>query len=309
MKPARALIVICGVLALSACGSATSEPSADNPRAASLPSPAIEAIDEPSESWSGLEVDPDVAKITTSWSLCFDDNGTTSGESDCSSSATVCLDDKGTTSGGECDAPATAERAQREAEEFFRAVTPTKGSEARAIARLPLPDRGPSSHADLIVWRNEAGALCLASEEETADGGGGGGPRGPCVPEPRCTKICLDISGTGTGSTTRYVLAGVVASDGDLLRLTLDDGRVVTYELSGPLVPGFREYRVFMLDLGRDLSTRLELLKGTKVIAEQKQPDYAIRGMRCSEKYPVGMPRSNEEAQKSELAQCFEEGK
>jgi hypothetical protein len=308
VKLARALIVICGVFALSACGSATSEPSADKPQAASLPSPSIEAIDEPSKSWPGLEVDPDVATVKTSWSMCFDDEGTTSG-GDCDSSATVCLDDEGTTSGGDCHSPETMEKLQRREEEFQRAVTPATGSEARAIARLRLPDREPSSRALLIAWRSQAGALCLASEEESADGGSVGGPHGPCVPEPHCTKICLELSGSGTGGNTRYVLVGVVAFEGDSLRMTLDDGRVVTYELSGPLVPGFGEYRVFMLDLGRDLSTRLELLKGTKVIAEQKQPDYAIRGMRCSEKYPVGMPRSNEEAQKSELAQCFEEGK
>ena len=307
MKLARALIVVCGVLALSACGSATSELSAGHPAAGSMPSPAIEAIDEPAESWSGLAVDPDVATIKTSWSLCFEDKKTTSGDGGyCGSSETVCLDDKQTTSDGECEAPATADKAQREAEEYFRAVTPAKGSEARAIARLRLPDRGPSSHALLIAWRNEAGALCLADEEETGDSGSGSGPRGPCVPEPHCTKICLDLSQGGAGRNTRYVLTGVVASEGDLLRMTLDDGRVVTYELSGPLVPGFREYRVFMLDLGRDLSTQLDLLKGSTVIAEEKQPREVIRIMRCAEQYPVGMPRSPDEVEKSQLAQCME---
>lgn len=290
MKLARALIVVCGALALSACGSATSEPSADNPAAGSMPSPAIEAIDEPAESWSGLAVDPDVATIKTSWSLCFDDDGTTN-------------------SNGDCDSSEATEKLQRQEEAFMRAVTPAKSSEARAIAQLRLLDREPSSQARVIAWRNEAGALCLASEEETAGTGLGSGPHGPCVPEPHCSKICLDISQDGAGRNTRHVLSGVVAADGDTLRMTLDDGRVITYELSGPLVPGFREYRVFMLDLGRDLSTRLELLKGTKVIAEEKEPDYVLRGMRCSEKYPVGMPRSNEEAEKSQLAQCWEMGK
>ena len=88
--------------------------------------------------------------------------------------------------------------------------------------------------------------------------------------------------------------------------MTLDDGRVVTYELSGPLVPGFREYRILMLDLGRDLSTRLELLHGTKVIAEEKQPRDVIRSMRCLEEYPLDMPRNPEEVAKSPLAQCME---
>ena len=221
----------------------------------------------------------------------------------------MCFDDNGATSGGDCGSPETMERLQREHEEFLRAVTPAKGSEARAIAQLRLLDREPSSRALLIAWRSDAGALCLAHEEETADAGGGFGPQGPCVPEPRCSKICLDTSPSGTGPKTRYVLAGVVASDGDLLRMTLDDGRVVAYELSGPLVPGFPEYRVFMLDLGRDLSTRLELLDGANVIATEKQPRDVIRGMRCSEKYPVDLPRTSEEAEKSPLAQCWEKAK
>lgn len=250
-----------------------------------MPPPSIEAIDEPSPSWSRMEADSDVATVKTSWSMCFDD--------------------KGTTSNGDCDSQETVEKLRRQEEEFMRAVTPAKGSKARAIARLRLRDREPSSRALLIAWRSEAGALCLASEEETADGGTGSGPQGPCIPEPHCTKICLNVSGSGTGSNTRYVLVGAVASEGDSLRMTLDDGRVVTYELSGPLVPGFRDYRVFMLDLGRDLSTRLELLEETEVIAEENQPRGVIRSMRCSEKYPVDMPRTPEDVEKSPLARCF----
>jgi hypothetical protein len=301
VKLARALIVVCGVLALSACGSAVSEQSADDPEPASMPPPSIEAIDEPSPSWSGREVDPDVASVTTSWSMCFDDKGTTS-NGDCDSEETVQKLQPQTV---EKLQRQTVEKLQRQEEEFMRAVAPAKGSEARAIARLRLRDREPSSRALLIAWRSEAGALCLASEEETADSGMSSGPQGPCIPEPHCTKICLQVSGSGTGSNTRYVLVGVVASEGDSLRMTLDDGRVVTYELSGPLVPGFRDYRVFMLDLGRDLSTRLELLEGTEVIAEENQPRGVIRSMRCSEKYPVDMPRTPEDVEKSPLARCF----
>ena len=185
-------------------------------------------------------------------------------------------------------------------------VTPAKGSEARAIARLRLSDREPSARALLIAWRSQAGALCLASEEETADGGTGSGPHGPCVPEPHCTKICLTSHRAGPEAKRATCSSEWSLPKADLLRMTLDDGRVVTYELSGPLVPGFREYRVFMLDLGRDLSTRLELLHGTKVIAEEKQPRDVIRSMRCLEEYPLDMPRNPEEVAKSPLAQCME---
>ena len=252
-----------------------------------MPAPQIEAIDEPSDSWSDSEEDPSVATATTSWSMCFDDEKATSGD-DCRSSE-------------------TRAKMRRQEEKLLRAISPAKGVEPRAIAQLRLLDREPSARSLLIAWRSESGTLCLASEEETADGGSGAGPQGPCIPEPRCNKVCLDISASGTGGNRRYVLAGVVASEGDVLRMTLDDGRVTTYELSGPLVPGFHEYRVFMLDLGRDLSTRVELLRGANVIAEEKQPDDVIKGMRCAEKYPVDdMPRSPDEAEKSPLAQCFE---
>ncbi len=89
--------------------------------------------------------------------------------------------------------------------------------------------------------------------------------------------------------------------------MTLDDGQVVTYELSGPLVPGFREYRVFMLDLGRDLSTRLELLHGTKVIAEEKQPRDVIEACAAWRSIRSTCSRNPEEVAKSPLAECMDE--
>ena len=68
-----------------------------------MPSPAIEAIDEPAESWSGLEVDPDSAAVTTSWSLCFDEKGTTG-------------------SNGDCDSPETAEKLNMLADQMTHAA-------------------------------------------------------------------------------------------------------------------------------------------------------------------------------------------
>ena len=51
MSLARALILFCSVLALSACGSARSVQPADNAQIAPLASPPIEAIDEPADTW------------------------------------------------------------------------------------------------------------------------------------------------------------------------------------------------------------------------------------------------------------------
>ena len=88
--------------------------------------------------------------------------------------------------------------------------------------------------------------------------------------------------------------------------MTLDGGRVITYTLSGPLVPGFPDYRVFMLDLGRGLYERLELLHGDKVIAEEKKSPGEIESMRCFERFPVEeMPSSSSEIERSPLNQCL----
>jgi hypothetical protein len=287
---ARALILVCSLLALSACGAATREQSADTPQVASLPSPAIEAIDEPypDASWWGP---PDDAASSSGY-ICLGDESTSRHEGDCEPS------------------PEMKEKLRLQEEEYARAIKPATGSEPRAVAQLRLSYRGPQSRALLVAWRTQRDQLCLDAEEEDADGGSGGGPFGPCADDRGCGPICIDLSGTGLGMKTRYHLSGVVAARGDRLRMTLDDGRVVTYELTGPLVPHFPEYRVFMLDLGRDLYERIELLRDGKVLAEEKQSRLAIRSMRCSEKYPVNdMPRTSQEAEKSPLAQCFEKAR
>ena len=161
--------------------------------------------------------------------------------------------------------------------ELAQAIRPAKDSEPRKIARLRLTARGPKSEAFLIAWRNRADKLCLG-DIVGEDGGGGGGPFGPCVPEgwaSRCDAICLSLKGNGlkgdvSGQKWLYTIIGVVASKADALRITSADGEVITYELAGPVVAGFPEHRVFMLDLGRGLVARLELLAKEKVIAAWK---------------------------------------
>jgi hypothetical protein len=287
VSPLRAIVILCGVLALSSCGSSStsSRPAGEKPQ--STTSAAIEAIDEPS---------PD--------SFWFDppDDGATSSE-------VMCLGDdaKPTSDRDACEPPPGLKDELRKQEEQFRqAIKPAKGIEPRAVAQLRLADRDPKARARLVVWRSQAGKLCLVSEVETKDGGGDDGPFGPCIPEPRCDKICLDLWEDGSGLRTRYLVSGVLASEGDRLRMTLDSGRVIIYALSGPFVPGFADYRVFMLDLGRDLYERLELLHGDKVVAEEKKSHSEIEGMRCFERFPIEeMPSSRAEIERSPLNQCL----
>jgi hypothetical protein len=92
----------------------------------------------------------------------------------------------------------------------------------------------------------------------------------------------------------------------DVLRVTFDDGRVASYRLDGPLVPGFPEYRVFLLDLGRGFETRLELFDGGKLLAEEKRSDAEIRVMRCDQRFPPTAPTASAEREKSPLMKCLE---
>jgi hypothetical protein len=279
MSPVRAALILCSVLALSACGSSSksSQPAetqpADTQPSISVP-PEIEAIDEPAPD-AGFKMPPD----------------------DVGSSSTLCL--------GDCPpTPDHAEKFRRMEEEFEQAVQPAKGTEPRAIARLRLTARGPTARARLVAWRNQSDKVCIETEVEDQDSGSSDGPSGPCVPESHCKEICLGLSGDGSGSALRYLLSGIVASEADTVRMTLDDGRVVEYRLGGPIVPGFDEYRVFMLDLGRDLDQRLELRRGDKTIAEEKRSPVEIRMMRCDEDFPPVLPTQDSQGRRSQLDDC-----
>jgi hypothetical protein len=279
----RAFVLPCAVLALSACGSSKGSQPAEEQQAAAAP-PAIEAIDEPAPE-AGLEMPPD-------------DVG--------SSSTYFCSGQEGINPADCKPTPDQAEKLRRMDEEFEQAAKPAKGTEPRAIARLRLTARGPTASARLIAWRNQSDKLCFGTEEKDEDGGSTNGASGPCVPDSPCKQICLDLSGSGSGAATRYLLSGVVTSEADTLRMTLDDGRVVDYGLTGPLVPGFHEYRVFMLDLGRDLDQRLELRRDDKTIAEEKRSPAEIRLMRCDEDIPPVLPSQDASGRKSPLDQCLE---
>ena len=74
-----------------------------------------------------------------------------------------------------------------------------------------------------------------------------------------------------------YLVSGLVASEADDLRITLDDGQVEDVALTGPVVPGFPKYRVLMLGLGGAQYRRLELRREGKVIAEENVPHAKIK--------------------------------
>jgi hypothetical protein len=275
----RALLVLLGVLALSACGSSSAQHPSSEPQATAKVTPAIEAIDVPAPDagWHPLPDHGD-AVIKTTWSLCFSDPPKTDGQDDCAPT------------------PDQAEHADQMEAEFEQAVQPAKSTTPRAIAELRLPTRGAKARARFITWRNGAGKLCAETDEEDEDGGGGGGPSGPCVPGEQCANLCVGLSGSSGEGVYDYLLSGLVASEADDLRITLDDGRVEDAALTGPVVPGVPKYRVFMLDLGRDLYRRVELRRGGKVLAEEKVSDAVIRVMRCEDSGPPALPSQGEQS-------------
>jgi hypothetical protein len=282
----RVFVVLCALLALPACGSSKDSQPAGEQQPTATP-PAIEAIDEPPA--VGLEMPPVDASSSSTY-LCLGRFG-----------------DEAEPTPEDCrPTPDEAEKFHRMQEKFEQAVKPAIGTEPRAIARLRLTARGPTADARLIAWGNRSDKLCIETEVEDESGGSSDGPSGPCVPESRCNEICLGLSGSGSGSASRYLLSGVVASEADTLRMTLDDGRVVDYGLTGPIVPGFHEYRVVMLDLGRDLDQRLELRRDDKTIAEEKRSPVEIKMMRCEEDFPPALPSQDSPGGKSPLGQCLE---
>lgn len=280
--------MICGLLALSACGSARTTQPGSEPQTTAKVTPAIESIDEPAPEarWQPLPDHGD-AVIKTSWDLCFSTDSKTQTQDDCAPNADE-----------------VQHLRQMEAE-FDQAVQPAKGTVPRAIAQLRLTSRGPKARARFITWHNDAGKLCVETEEENGPDSGDGGPSGPCEPGWRCTKLCVEQSGSSESDLVfHYLLSGLVRAEADDLRITLDDGRVEDVALTGPVVPGSPKYRVFMLDLGRALYRRLELLRGDEVLEEEKVPDEVIRTTRCEDSGPPAMPSPDFQSRRSD--RCVE---
>jgi 4-hydroxy-tetrahydrodipicolinate synthase len=92
----------------------------------------------------------------------------------------------------------------------------------------------------------------------------------------------------------------------DELRITYEDGRVVPYGLTWPLVPGFPGYRVFMLDLGRGLYERIELRVSGKDIAEETLSRAQIRLLRCGDQVPPALPGQEGTSKSSRLHECLQ---
>jgi hypothetical protein len=197
------------------------------------------------------------------------------------------------------DRPVPCEPTPAEAGKVEQAVK--QATAPHAIAELRLSARGPNARARLIAWRNRSGKLCLETQVDPASSAA----FGPCLPGPPCRKICVQLLQTRTDSAALYLLGGVVASENDRLQLTTDDGRVETFGLSGPVVPGFPGYRVFMLDLGRGLYRRLELLDHDQVVGEETLTPAEIRSLRCNESTPV-LPSQRSQSQRSPLQKCVQ---
>jgi hypothetical protein len=161
---------------------------------------------------------------------------------------------------------------------YDRATTPTRMSAVRVVAVLRLPY---GYRELLLAWPTRSGRQCLSVAQDP--GGGASSPFGPCLRvlpganlgsfglgdalEP-CGAICLSSWTVEVGLPSKYVLAGTVAPRATALRVTVGGGAVTTYPLRGPLLHGAHE-RIFMAVVGLRSWRRLELLRGTSVVATQ----------------------------------------
>jgi hypothetical protein len=153
------------------------------------------------------------------------------------------------------DAQATAHQAMLRCGPF---------SPPRVVAELPL--LGSAGQAQLVAWRTNSGRLCF----ELAEPHGTSAAFGPC--DAACGPICLASNGSGPNARLlTYVLGGSVSSRGTAVRVVESGGRVATYPLRGPLVPG-PSSRIFMLELGSRDWRRIDLLRGAAVIAGKSKP-------------------------------------
>jgi len=143
------------------------------------------------------------------------------------------------------------------------AMRPPSLASLQVVSRLALA-RGEV--ARLVAWRTRSDRLCFYLSQTP---GGGAGPFGPC--RSRCAPLCIVSSGDGTDTRpVTYLLGGAVDARATGLRLDLRDGTAVTYALGGPLL-GTSGDRAVLLALGRGDWTRLELLRGTTVLAGEQQ--------------------------------------
>lgn len=284
--------LLASLLTLTACGMAEGERA--QPAGFLEPAPAIESIDEPAPDWPPAEREEQGA------------------------SSFVALDQETETRllcrGAEPDEckPTSEELAafRQKVQEQYEGMRPADGAKPRAIARLMSDDERTRSTARFIAWRAASDELCM--QVELGDPGeshsGAFGPFGPCVPWWPCSQICLDRISNTVGNGVISVLGGTVPAEGDELRVVFLDGTTSRYPLSGPLVPGFDDARVFMLDLGDRLHQRLELLEDGKVRASLDVPRREIESQLCFRRFPARSSNPTETVPPDpnpELAACL----
>jgi hypothetical protein len=137
-------------------------------------------------------------------------------------------------------------------------------SPPRVVAELPL--RAGAGRAQLVAWRTSSNRLCFELAEPHAASGAFGPSAGACG------AICRASNGSGPNTRSfTYVLGGSVSSRATALRVVDAGGRVATYPLRIRLVLG-PSSRIFMLELGTRDWRRIELLRGTAVIATKSKP-------------------------------------
>ena len=192
---------------------------------------------------------------------------------------------------------------------YQAAVAPAQGQEPRTVAALRLPD---GFRELLIAWWSPSGLLCMSAAR--VSGGTLNPPFGPCVvageraagyPEnplsPRCRAVCLSAGLENVAGAEAYYLAGIVPPSATALRVTVGGGDVTTYPLRGPLLLGTGS-RVFMTTLGAHNWRRVDLFRGTRVVATQTMLPKMAAFEDCEDKYEGDLAKLRACSAKAEAA-------
>ena len=267
----RVLLWLVAAICLSGCGEVPAEEGAAPQRAADetlQAPPPIEAIDEPAPGWPPPAPWEREKREWTEYTVCWNERGET-----------------------ECK-PKQIEELREQQLRSIERTRPAPDSEPRKVARLQAGD----VTVNLIAWKTRAGELCTAVESWTG-GTGSGGPSGPCLVAPGCPELCL----RQWGSDDVWLVAGTVSSHADRLRIVWRDGAASEYPLTGPLVPGFPNDRVYLLGGKMTFFRELELLAGDEVIARAEVPAEELRMRDCLE-------RAASPPDEGAAGECVEEG-
>jgi hypothetical protein len=122
---------------------------------------------------------------------------------------------------------------------------PHSDPDAVLVARLRLPN---DLYATFITFRTKEGNRCFDVLIVRSDGREGVPLE--CFGDAHCPVPCLGTVGASQPTGVMEVVAGIIDSRHQLVRLELADGSQTTYAVKGPSIEALSGDRVFMTNIG-----------------------------------------------------------